>query len=75
MTWVYNILDGTSEAENVLVRTDAFVIVKDYKWDVDAGPEKMHLLGFPTDRSLRSIRDLRGEHVPVSIHWMHPMVS
>ena len=41
MTWVYNILDGTSEAENVLVRTDAFVIVKDYKWDVDAGPEKI----------------------------------
>jgi len=42
-----------------------FVMARDYKWRKGAGIEEMHYLTMVTDRSLRSIRDLRGRHVPM----------
>lgn len=64
--WVYNILEGTSEAENVLSSHSSFLIVKDYKWSDETELTAMHLLGLVHDRvALKTVRDLRGEHLPM----------
>ena len=68
LRWIHNILEGKSEAEKVLARAEGviagFVVVMDYKWQGE-DPETMHCLGMPLRRDLRSLRDLRGEHVPM----------
>jgi len=68
LQWIYNILEGKSEKEKVLVKVDGektgFVVVMDYKWQGE-DPETMHCLALPLRRDLRSLRDLRGEHVPM----------
>jgi len=63
--WVHNILEGKKEKENVLATQPGFMIVKDYKWNDSANLAAMHLLGLVQDRGLRSVRDLRGAHVPL----------
>lgn len=41
-------------------------IVKDYKWNDEAKVTAMHVLGMPKEKGkLKSIRDLRGEHIPL----------
>ena len=62
---VHNILEGKKETENVLATQPEFLIVKDYKWNDPANLAAMHLLGLVQDRGLRSVRDLRGAHVPL----------
>lgn len=63
LQWVYNILDGSSEKENVLYREDSFLLVKDYKWMDESSIRDFHILGLVMDKKIRSIRDLRGEHI------------
>ena len=64
--WVYNILDGKKEVEHVLASDEDMLVVKDYKWSDESKVEAMHLLGMPKGKGvLRSIRDLRAEHIPL----------
>lgn len=42
LEWVYNILDGTKEAENVYGRGTEHLIVKDYKWSAAVNPSCSH---------------------------------
>jgi len=64
--WVYNILDGKKETENVIADHEDYLIVKDYKWNDEAKVTAMHVLGMPKEKGkLKSIRDLRGEHIPL----------
>ncbi|BGP56018.1 hypothetical protein JCM8202_005162 [Rhodotorula sphaerocarpa] len=68
ISWVYNILDGTAEAENVLYRDDdpeqGFVLTPDLKWDQKT-MSALYLLVLTQDRSIRSLRDLRSRHLPL----------
>ncbi|GAA5826532.1 hypothetical protein JCM11251_002413 [Rhodosporidiobolus azoricus] len=68
ISWVYNILDGTAEAENVLFRDDdletGFVLTPDLKWDQKT-MSALYLLVLCQDRSVRSLRDLRPRHIPL----------
>lgn len=64
--WVYNILDGKKESENVIASHKDYMIVKDYKWSDEAKVTAMHVLGMPMEKGeLKSIRDLRGKHIPL----------
>lgn len=65
--WIYNILDGTSEQESVLYRDDTCVVFLTYLWN-GVNLEKLHVLSMPTDRSLRCLRSLTGEHVALLEH-------
>jgi len=60
--WVYNILDGISEQENILYRGEKFLIIPNYVWD-GKDTNQMQLLVFSTDKTIHSIRDLNETHV------------
>ncbi|GAA5910478.1 uncharacterized protein JCM6883_003021 [Sporobolomyces salmoneus] len=66
--WVYGILEGTAEAENVLFRDDdpknGFVLTPDLKWDQKT-MTSLYLLVLTQDRSIRSLRDLTPAHLPL----------
>ncbi|KAF1990856.1 scavenger mRNA decapping enzyme [Aulographum hederae CBS 113979] len=73
LNWVFNILDGKKEQENVIYReqqgSDAgFLILPDLNWDRKT-LSSLHLLGLVERRDIWSLRDLRQEH----ISWLKHM--
>ena len=65
--WIYNIVDGTSEQEQVLYRDEACIVIPTYMWDT-VNIDKLHILCLPTDITLRSIRSLTAEHIELLEH-------
>lgn len=71
LQWVWNILDGTAEADRVLYRTDAatppdeaFVIVPELNGDV-ADLRTLHCIALVQRRDVVCLRDLRRTHLPL----------
>ena len=62
--WVYNIIDGKSERERILLETDQFLILPDLSWDGKT-LESFHMLGLVKSHDIHSIRDLKSEHIPM----------
>lgn len=63
--WVYNILDGKSEVDRIIMNDpdsdSGFVLTSDLKW---AGDENdLHLLAICHRRDIRSLRDLDDRHM------------
>jgi m7GpppX diphosphatase len=65
--WIYNIIDGTSEQELILRRDESCIIIPTYMWD-SVNIDKLHILCLPTDITLRSIRSLTAQHIPLLEH-------
>lgn len=65
--WIYNIIDGKSEQDTILYKDEKCIVIPTYMWD-GKNIEKLHILCLPTDISLRSIRSLRYEHIPLLEH-------
>jgi m7GpppX diphosphatase len=65
--WIYNIVDGTSEQEQVLYRDETCIVIPTYMWD-SVNIDKLHILCLPTDVTLRSIRSLTAEHIELLEH-------
>ena len=65
--WIYNIIDGTSEQELILHRDETCIIISTYMWD-SINIDKLHILCLPKDVSLRSIRSLTAQHIPLLEH-------
>ena len=65
--WVYNILDGKAEQEDLIYSDEFFTLVPNPTWKAERHgvPEEIQCLTLVKDRSLRSIRDLRKAHVPM----------
>lgn len=77
LTWVYNIIDGKTEAEDVIYRTplsqqqvneEGFLLLPDLNWDRKT-IGSLHLLGIVERRDIWSLRDLKKRHVP----WLREM--
>ena len=82
--WVYNILDGLAEQEQILYKDDQIVILPNYTWKYDVKNmndsnnsnnsnnsidlSQMYLLTFPTNKSIHSLRDLDGSHLELLEH-------
>lgn len=60
--WIYNIIEGTAECDNLLFENDEFVLMPDYTWDQEF-LDKIHILAIVRNRTLCSIRDLKLEHL------------
>ena len=67
ISWVYNILEGKKEQDLVVHQDDDFVLLPDSKWD-QKDVSCMYTLAIVKRRDLRSLRDLRGEHLPMLEH-------
>ncbi|KAJ5990121.1 hypothetical protein N7499_010648 [Penicillium canescens] len=71
LNWVFNILEGRTEQEDVIMRDDggqnraedAFLMLPDLNWDRET-MGSLHLLALVQRRDIWSLRDLRKGHVP-----------
>lgn len=74
--WIYGILDGKTERDQVLYTDDKFLLVppllrtsaagvREYPIFSRSNPTHLHLMAIPFDRSLRTIRDIRKQHLPL----------
>lgn len=75
LNWVWNIIDGKTEVEDVIFRTpqgrdgdEGFLLLPDLNWDRKT-MEGLHLLGLVERRDIWSLRDLRKKHLP----WLRHM--
>ncbi|KIW60658.1 hypothetical protein PV05_00858 [Exophiala xenobiotica] len=70
LDWVFNILEGRTEQEDVIARCDwgshsnsGFLLLPDLNWDRKT-VQGMHLLALVQRRDIWSLRDLKKKHVP-----------
>ncbi|KAJ5674250.1 hypothetical protein N7462_009689 [Penicillium macrosclerotiorum] len=69
LNWVFNILEGRTEQEDVIMRDaghgpeDAFLMLPDLNWDRKT-MSSLHLLALVHRRDIWSLRDLRKKHLP-----------
>ncbi|EHA54565.1 mRNA decapping hydrolase [Pyricularia oryzae 70-15] len=75
LSWVYNIIEGRKEVEDVIYRTplgeagdEGFLLLPDLNWDRSTR-EALHLLGLVERRDIWSLRDLTKRHVS----WLRHM--
>lgn len=99
--WICNIIDGNQEKDEVILRTDEFILLPDTErvnryWRKTAPPASFSMLvpasgpcrkspphsrrmlnwlSIAHDRSLRTMRDLRGEHVPMLKRMLEQCMS
>ncbi|XP_014282220.1 m7GpppX diphosphatase [Halyomorpha halys] len=68
LTWVYNVLDHKKETERIVFEDSdpltGFVLIPDLKWN-GKQTEDLYLLALIKRRGIKSLRDLRGEHLPL----------
>ncbi|KZM23902.1 5'-(N(7)-methyl 5'-triphosphoguanosine)-[mRNA] diphosphatase [Ascochyta rabiei] len=75
LQWVYNILDGAKEQDDVIYREtgdQGFLLLPDLNWDRKT-LEALHLLGIVERRDIRSVRDLRKHMLPWLTHMRRRM--
>ena len=75
LNWVFNIIEGRKEVEDVIYRTplgeagdEGFLLLPDLNWDRKT-VEATHLLGIVERRDIWSLRDLKKKHIP----WLQHM--
>jgi m7GpppX diphosphatase len=75
LNWVWNIIDGKTEVEDVIIRTplgqngdEGFLLLPDLNWDRKT-MESLHLLGLVERMDIWSLRDLKKKHIP----WLQHM--
>lgn len=75
LNWVWNIIAGKTEVEDVIFRTpkgrdgdEGFLLLPDLNWDRKTS-ESLHLLGLVERMDIWSLRDLRKKHIP----WLRHM--
>ena len=62
--WIYSILNGEKEQENIIFQNEYFILEKDYKFN-EGDIRTMYCLMMPIQRDLKTVRDLRAEHLPM----------
>lgn len=81
LNWVFNIIEGRKEVEDVIFRTklgdegdEGFLLLPDLNWDrktIDA----LHLLALVERRDIWSLRDLRKKHIPWLQHMKERLID
>lgn len=69
--WIANIIDGTQEKDDVIVRSDEFILLPDtervnrYRTNPRPFRQILNWLAIAQDKGIRTLRDLTGQHVPM----------
>lgn len=78
LQWVYNILDGLKEQEDVIYKEsgaeEGFLLLPDLNWDRKT-LESLHLLGIVERRDIWSVRDLKKSMAPWVKHMREKMLD
>ena len=81
LNWVFNIIEGKKEVEDVIYRTElgkagdeGFLLLPDLNWDRST-LDALHLLALVERRDIWSLRDLKKKHIPWLEHMRTKLVS
>ncbi|KND93119.1 m7GpppX diphosphatase [Tolypocladium ophioglossoides CBS 100239] len=81
LNWVFNIIEGKKEVEDVIYRTrlgeagdEGFLLLPDLNWDRST-LDALHLLALVERRDIWSLRDLKKKHIPWLEHMRAKLVS
>ncbi|KAH9897309.1 scavenger mRNA decapping enzyme [Xylariomycetidae sp. FL2044] len=81
LNWVYNIIEGRKEVEDVIYRTplgrdgdEGFLLAPNLHWDRKT-IEALHLLAIVERRDIWSLRDLKKKHIPWLRHMRAKLVD
>ena len=85
LNWVFNILDGKTEQEDVILRdhttqaaqsqdNKGFLLLPDLNWDRKT-ITALHLLGIVERRDIWSVRDLQKRHIPWLKHMRQKLLD
>ncbi|KAK9435107.1 Scavenger mRNA decapping enzyme [Metarhizium brunneum] len=81
LNWVFNIIEGRKEVEDVIYRTklgeagdEGFLLLPDLNWDRST-LEALHLLAIVERRDIWSLRDLKKKHIPWLEHMKNKLIS
>jgi m7GpppX diphosphatase len=69
--WIYNIIDGLEEQDKVLYKDESILIIPTFTWDSN-NKDNLHILCLPTNKSIRTIRDLSNIDIPL-LEYMKKM--
>lgn len=68
LQWIYNILDHKSETDRIVFEdpdpVNGFILLPDLKWPGD-NMDCLYLQALVRRKDIGSIRDLKGEHLPL----------
>jgi len=62
--WIYDIIDKNSNTNKILYENKNFVLVMRRQMKPDK-ISTFHLLAFSKDKTIKSIRDLKPDHIPI----------
>ena len=62
--WVYSCLDNEKEVDLRVHESEGFYLQKDYKFN-EGDIKTLYCLALPKQRDLKTVRDLKGEHLPL----------
>ncbi|KAK2606100.1 hypothetical protein QQS21_003495 [Conoideocrella luteorostrata] len=81
LNWVFNIIEGRTEVEDVIYRTklgeagdEGFLLLPDLNWDRST-LDALHLLAIVERRDIWSLRDLNKKHIPWLQHMKDKVLS
>ncbi|KAG6143414.1 hypothetical protein E4U12_001458 [Claviceps purpurea] len=84
LNWVFNIIEGRTEVEDVIYRTqlgtagaageEGFLLLPDLNWNRST-LEALHLLALVERRDIWSLRDLKKKHVPWLQHMKKKIIA
>lgn len=68
LDWLYNVLDHKKEQDRIIIEdldpVTGFMLLPDLKWD-GINPATLYCTALILDRSIKSIRELREQHLPL----------
>jgi m7GpppX diphosphatase len=68
LDWLYNVLDHKKEQDRIIIEdldpVNGFMFLPDLKWD-GINKETLYCSAIVIDRTIKSIRDLREQHLPL----------
>jgi diadenosine tetraphosphate (Ap4A) HIT family hydrolase len=65
--WIYNIMNGISEQENILYKDELCIVIPTFTWNIKE-IDKLHILCLPLNTNLRTIRSLESDNIPLLNH-------
>lgn len=73
--WIYNIIENNTESDRIIYQNEYFILITEPSFDINDIENTFHLLAFPKDKSLKSIRELNQQHIPLLEHMFEKSKS